>query len=115
MPAFTRKVRLAPVLLSALPLLDAIRQKNQALQYLRLSSRVDAVASRVETAARMKAVTRSMATIVSAMERSMADMNLEAITKTMDEFERQFEDLDVQSEYVESTINQVRFSHSRCF
>jgi len=58
-----------------------------ALQYLRLSSRVDAVASRVETAAKMKGVTRSMQNIVVAMEQSMQNMNLEQITKTMDQFE----------------------------
>jgi charged multivesicular body protein 1 len=29
------------------------------------------------------------------------------MTKIMDEFEKQFEDLDVQSEYVENTINQT--------
>jgi len=86
---------------------NAIRQKNQALNYQRLSSRVDAVASRVETAYKMKQVTRSMANIVKAMERSMKDMNLEKVTEVMDQFERQFEDMDVQSEYVETSINQT--------
>ncbi len=65
------------------------------------------MASRVETAAKMKGVTRSMQSIVTAMEQSMQNMNLEQITKTMDQFERQFEDMDVQSEYVEKTINQT--------
>jgi len=37
---------------------------NVALNYLRLASRIDAVASRVETAVRMKTVTRSMTGIV---------------------------------------------------
>lgn len=41
------------------------------------------------------------------MERSMQEMNLEQLTKTMDQFERQFEDMDVQSEYIEHTINQT--------
>uniref|UniRef100_A0A6B2LJI1 Chromatin-modifying protein 1a n=1 Tax=Arcella intermedia TaxID=1963864 RepID=A0A6B2LJI1_9EUKA len=86
---------------------NAIRQKNQSLNYLRLSSRVDAVSARVETAYKMKQVTRSMANIVKAMEKSMQDMNLEKITEVMDKFERQFEDMDVQSEYVENTINQT--------
>jgi charged multivesicular body protein 1 len=80
---------------------------------------VDAVASRVETAARMKQVTYSMSNIVVAMERSMQEMNLEKVcvvesrtcslnskmTQIMDQFEQQFEDMDVQSDYVESTIN----------
>lgn len=35
---------------------NAIREKNQALNCLRLSSRIDAVASRLETAIRMKQV-----------------------------------------------------------
>eukprot|EP01123_Difflugia_compressa_P013888 TRINITY_DN6745_c0_g1_i1.p1 TRINITY_DN6745_c0_g1~~TRINITY_DN6745_c0_g1_i1.p1 ORF type:complete len:197 (+),score=39.16 TRINITY_DN6745_c0_g1_i1:16-606(+) len=86
---------------------NVIRLKNQSVNYLRLSSRVDAVASRVETAYKMKQVTRSMANIVKAMERSMKEMNLEQITEVMDKFERQFEDMDVQSEYVENTINQT--------
>lgn len=78
-----------------------------ALNYLRLSSRVDAISSRVETAVRMKSVTRSMANIVRAMDQSMKEMNLEKMTQVMDQFEQQFEDMDVQSEYVEKTINQT--------
>lgn len=35
---------------------NAIREKNQALNCLRLSSRIDAVASRLDTAIRMKQV-----------------------------------------------------------
>ena len=35
---------------------NAIRKKNEGLNYLRLSSRVDAVASRVQTAMQMKQV-----------------------------------------------------------
>ena len=40
---------------------NAIRQKNQALNYLRMAARVDAVASRVQTALTTKKVTQSMA------------------------------------------------------
>lgn len=32
-------------------------------------------------------------------------MNVEAISKVMDKFERSFEDMDVKSEYVEQTMN----------
>jgi len=86
---------------------NAIRQKNQALNYLRLSSRVEAVASRVESASRMKTVTYSMANIVQAMDRSMKEMNLEKMTQIMDQFEQQFEDMDVQADYVEQAMNQT--------
>jgi len=85
---------------------NAIREKNQALNYLRLSSRIDAVASRVESAVRMKQVTRTMGGIVSGMEKAMQTMDMAKITAVMDQFEKQFEDLDVQSEYVEQAMNQ---------
>merc|ERR1719262_362775 len=68
---------------------NAIRQKNNAQNYLRLSSRVDAVASRLESAIKMQQVTRSMG----------------MVTKVMEQFERSFEDMDVRSEYVEQTMN----------
>lgn len=86
---------------------NAIRAKNMSLNYLRLSSRVEAVAARVETAMKMKAVTASMARIVGAMEASMQTMNLEKITQVMDQFEKQFEDLDVQAEYVEGAMSKT--------
>jgi len=85
---------------------NAIREKNQSLNYLRLSSRIDAVASRVEAALRMKQVTRSMAGIVKGLDVAMKTMDMNKITAVMDQFEKQFEDLDVQSEYVEQAMNQ---------
>lgn len=86
---------------------NAIRQKNQALNYLRMSSRVDAVASRVQTAVTTKKVTQSMAGVVKAMDAAMKSMNLEKISSLMDHFEKQFEDLDVQSSYMENTMSQT--------
>jgi len=86
---------------------NAIRQKNQALNYLRMSSRVDAVASRVQTAVTTKKVTQSMAGVVKAMDATMKSMNLEKISALMDKFEHQFEDLDVQSSYMENTMSQT--------
>lgn len=86
---------------------NAIRQKNQALNYLRMSSRVDAVASRVQTAVTTKKVTQSMAGVVKAMDAAMKSMNLEKISALMDKFEHQFEDLDVQSSYMENAMSQT--------
>ena len=48
---------------------NAIREKNQALNYLRLSSRLDGVASRVETAIRMNGITKSMQGVVNGMDK----------------------------------------------
>jgi len=39
---------------------NAIRQKNQSLNYLRMSARVDATASRVQSAVTTKKVSKSM-------------------------------------------------------
>lgn len=55
--------------------------------------RVDAVASRVQTALTTRKVTNSMAGVVKAMDAAMKGMNLEKISGLMDKFEQQFEDL----------------------
>jgi charged multivesicular body protein 1 len=86
---------------------NAIRQKNQAINYLRMSARVDAVASRVQTALTTRKVTTSMAGVVKAMDAAMKGMNLDKISTLMDKFESQFEDLDVQSSYMENTMSQT--------
>ena len=58
---------------------NAIRQKNQALNYRRMSARVDAVASRVQTAVTTKQITQSMGGVVKAMESALKSMNLEKV------------------------------------
>lgn len=84
---------------------NAIRQKNQSINYLRMAARVDAVASRVQTAVTTKKVTTSMGGVVKSMDQAMKSMNLEKISGIMDTFEKQFEDLDVQSSYMENTMS----------
>lgn len=84
---------------------NSIRQKNQALNYRRMSARVDAVAARVQTAVTTKQVTQSMGGVCKAMESAMKSMNLEKISNLMDRFEREFENLDVQSQVMESTMS----------
>ncbi|KAI9011993.1 Snf7 family [Phycomyces nitens] len=83
---------------------NAIRKKNEALNLLRLSSRIDATASRVQTAITMRKVSASMANVVKGMDRAMESMNLEKISMVMDKFESQFEDLDVQTQYMEGAM-----------
>lgn len=48
-----------------------------------------------------------MAGVVKAMDAAMKSMNLEKISGLMDKFENQFEDLDVQSSYMENTMSQT--------
>lgn len=84
---------------------NAIREKNQALNYLRLSSRIDAVASRLETAVRMKQVNKSMEGVVKGMGSALKSMDVERISRTMDNFEKQFEDMDVRAGYMENAMS----------
>jgi charged multivesicular body protein 1 len=102
---------------------NAIRKKNESLNLLRLSSRVDAVASRVETAVTMRQMTGNMASVVKGMDKAMDSMNLERVSSihtspfpilncsihkislVMDKFEQQFSDLDVQTSYMEEAMS----------
>jgi charged multivesicular body protein 1 len=83
---------------------NSIRNHNQALNYLRMSARIDAVSSRVNTAMQTQRVTKNMVNVCRAMEGAMASMNLEKISEMMDRFEQQFENLDVQTNMMESTM-----------
>lgn len=76
---------------------NVIREQNQSLTFLRLGSRIDAVASRLETAIRMQDVNKAMVATVSGMSHAMKSMEVEQIAKTMEQFEKQFEDMDVRS------------------
>ena len=84
---------------------DAIREKNHGLNCLKMASRVDAVASRIETAVRMGQLTKGMQGVVKGMDVGLASMNVEQLSKTMDKFEKQFEDLDVKSAYMDDAMN----------
>ena len=61
---------------------NAIRQKNQALNFLKMSSRVDAVASRVQSAVTMKKVTGSMQGVVKSLDSALRSMNLEKVSSS---------------------------------
>jgi len=84
---------------------NAIREKNQAVNFLRLSARVDAVAQRVQTAVTMQKVTQGMKGVVKGMDKAMASMNLVQMTQLMDKFESQFEDLDVQVNVMDQAMS----------
>jgi len=84
---------------------DAIREKNQALNHLRMSSRIDACSSRIETAVRMGQLTKGMQGVVKGMDKGLAAMDVDKISKIMDKFEQQFENLDVKTQYMEGAMN----------
>eukprot|EP00873_Tetraselmis_striata_P034081 jgi/Tetstr1/454345/TSEL_004023.t1 len=90
---------------------NAIRKKTEQINYLRLASRLDAVVSRLDTQAKMNMVNKNMAGIVKTLEKTLNSANLEKVSQVMDQFERQFENLDVQTEFVENAMgNQANLS-----
>ena len=66
---------------------DAIRIKSTGTNYLRLSSRLDAVASRVESAVKMQQVSKQMGQVTKGMDKVLASMDVTQISKVMDKFE----------------------------
>ena len=70
---------------------NSIRQKNQAVNFLRLSSRMEAVAQRVEASKNMQSLGVAMGNVVKSMGVAIESMDVEKLTNTMDQFEKQFE------------------------
>ncbi|CAM6095107.1 unnamed protein product [Calypogeia fissa] len=83
---------------------NAIRKRTEQLNYLRLSSRLDAVVSRLDTQAKMMNINKSMSSIVKALDTALASNNLEKMSQTMDQFEQQFINMEVQSEFIENAM-----------
>jgi len=89
---------------------NVIREKNQSLNFLRMGSRIDAVGTRLETAIRMQQVNSAMQQTVKGMSSAMKTMKVEQIAGTMSDFEKAFEDMDVKSSYMESTMEATDMS-----
>jgi len=89
---------------------NAIRKKNESLNFLRMSSKVDATASRVQTAVTMKGVAKNMEGVVKALDKAINSMELQKISEVMDKFESQFEDLDVQTSVMEGAMGSASTS-----
>jgi len=83
---------------------NAIRQKAQALNYLRLASRMDAVASRLQTVSDMSHISQTMAKVTGIIGVTMKNMDVEASMVNMDVFEKQCQDLDVNLAIMEGSM-----------
>ncbi|RNA24251.1 charged multivesicular body 1a [Brachionus plicatilis] len=84
---------------------NSIRKKNEYLNCLRLSSRVDAVSSKVKSAMAMQGVAKNIGSVTKALETAMSSLDLEKVQKIMEQFEKQFENLDVKSGVLENTMS----------
>lgn len=84
---------------------NAIRKKNESLNYLRYAARVDAVASRIQSAQMMKQVTKNMAGVTKGLDKALASMDLEKVSQIMEKFEKQTEHLDVHTQVMDDTMS----------
>ncbi|KAF6076997.1 charged multivesicular body protein 1A [Phyllostomus discolor] len=75
---------------------NAIRKKNEGVNWLRMASRVDAVASKV---------TKNMAQVTKALDRALSSMDLQKVSAVMDRFEQQVQNLDVHTSVMEDSMS----------
>ena len=83
---------------------NVIREKNQALNFLRFASRIDAVASRLETSVRITEVNKAMGQTVNSMASCLKNMQPDQVANTMEDFEKAFEDMDVAAASMEGAM-----------
>lgn len=84
---------------------NTIRKKNEGLNWLRMASRVDAVASKVQTAVTMKGVTKNMGQVTKALDKALSSMDLQKVSAVMDKFETQVENLDVHTSVMDDAMS----------
>ncbi|KAK8954774.1 hypothetical protein KSP39_PZI002748 [Platanthera zijinensis] len=83
---------------------NSIRKRSEQMNYLRLASRLEAVVARLDTQAKMQAIGKSMGSIVKSLDSALSTGNLQKMSETMDQFERQFVNMEVQAEFMEGAM-----------
>lgn len=86
---------------------NAIRKTKEHDDLLRLASRVDAMASRVQTAATMKQVMKGLNTVNGQLVKEQKNLNLETVTQIMETFEKQSGNLDIAMDAYQGAMNQT--------
>ena len=86
---------------------DAIRSKNQVRRYQVLSSKINTVAQRLESAYKNQELTEKMQSLTQQMIGAGNMMDLVKMTETMSNFEKLFDDLDVNSAMMDQVFDNV--------
>ncbi|CAD7969329.1 unnamed protein product [Amoebophrya sp. A120] len=89
---------------------NAIRKKSEALQMLRLAARMDAVASKLDTAEKTQAMSQNISDTIPQLDDALTKMTPEAIATNMDQFEKIFDDLDVRMNYITTAVDSTTAS-----
>ncbi|EME27584.1 charged multivesicular body protein 1 [Galdieria sulphuraria] len=83
---------------------NAIRKKNERINFLKLAARLDAVAGKLQSANTVQTISRDFGYLVKAIDSAMSSMDLVKVSQVMSKFEYQFEDLDVRGEVLDSSM-----------
>ena len=86
---------------------DAIRQKNMVKRYRVLSSKIDTVAQRLQTAYQNQKLTEQMQNLTQQLLGAGNMMDIVKMTETMANFEKLFDDLDVNSNMMDQVFDNV--------
>ena len=86
---------------------DAIRQKNMVRRYRVLSSKIDTVAQRLKTAYQNQRLTEQMQNLTQQLLGAGNVMDIVKMTETMSNFEKLFDDLDVNSAMMDQVFDNV--------
>ena len=86
---------------------DAIREKNNVKRYRVLSSKIDTVAQRLQTAYQNQRLTEQMQSLTQQMVGAGNMMDMVKMTETMANFEKLFDDLDVNSAMMDQVFDNV--------
>lgn len=85
---------------------NAIRKKNEALNYLKMSSRLDAVIARLDQQNTLTQVNKSAAGITKSINSLLSKTSVNKIQANMSDFERALQDLDVATASMDNSMSQ---------
>lgn len=85
---------------------NAIRKKNEALNYLKMSSRLDAVIARLDQQNTLTQVNKSAAGITKSINALLSKTSVNKIQTNMSDFERALQDLDVATASMDNSMSQ---------
>ena len=83
----------------------AIHKKSMANNLLKMSSRVDAISMKLQAQIRQNQTIKMLGKVTKDLEIHMKSMNIEGISKTMDMFSEQFENIDVATSVMEQGLD----------
>jgi charged multivesicular body protein 1 len=84
---------------------NVIRKKNEYLNLIKLSNKLDIIISKLNTSMIMQQVNGQFMQITHNLDVALRNMNLENITMVMDKFDEQVKEIDLNTETLTSVTN----------